>query len=92
MMTSGVVVVLLDVALIVAVVWLFTGVVVTGKVPLLCPAGIVMLAGVLAAPLLLPSVTSTPPGPAGADKVTVPVAEFPPVTGLGTTLTPVMVP
>lgn len=52
----------------------------------------VMLAGVVAAPLLLPSVTSTPPGPAGADNVTVPVALLPPVTGFGATLTPVIVP
>src|ERR1700722_326997 len=57
LITSGVVAVLLDVALIMAVVWLFTGVVVTGKVPLLCPAGIVIVAGVEAEPLLLPSVT-----------------------------------
>ncbi len=35
LITSGVVAVLLDVALIVAVVWPLTGVVVTGKVPLL---------------------------------------------------------
>ena len=51
-----------------------------------------MLVGVVAAPLLLPSVTKTPPGAAGADSVTVPVALFPPVTGFGTTLMPVIVP
>jgi hypothetical protein len=91
-MVSGVVAVLPDVALMVAVCVLFTGVVVTGNVPLDWPAGIVMLAGTPAAPLLLPSVTNTPPGPAGADSVTVPVAGDPPATGFGDTLTPVIVP
>ena len=75
-----------------AVVWLFTTLVFTGKVPLLCPAGIVMLAGTVAFPLLLDRVTNAPLAPAAADNVTVPVAWLPPVTGFGATLKPVIVP
>jgi hypothetical protein len=92
LIVSGVVAVLADVALMVAVVVEFTGVVLIGNVPLLWPCGMVMLAGTPAAPLLLPRVTNTPPGPAGAERVTVPVDGDPPVTGLGDTLTPVIVP
>lgn len=51
-----------------------------------------MLAGVVAAPLSLLSVTSTPPGPAAADNVTVPVELLPPATGLGTKVRFVIVP
>jgi hypothetical protein len=51
-----------------------------------------MLAGTCALALLLPRMTSTPPPPAGADRVTVPVAGLPPVTGFGTMLTPLIVP
>ena len=71
---------------------LFTALVVTANVPLLWPAAMVMLAGTAAAALLLLSVTSTPPDPAAADRVTVPVEGEPPVTVFGDTLTPVMVP
>lgn len=42
-----------------------------------------MLVGVAAEPLLLPTVTTTPPGPAGLANVTVPVEVLPPVTGFG---------
>ena len=42
-----------------------------------------MLVGTVALPLLLPRVTSTPLGPAGAESVTVPVEGEPPVTGFG---------
>ena len=46
--------VLVATLLLYAVVWLFTAVVLTGKVPLDWPCGIVMLAGTVALPLLLP--------------------------------------
>lgn len=60
-----------------------TGVVVTGKLPVDAPAGITMLAGVVAALWLLPSVTRTPPAGAGDAKVTVPVADPPLATVTG---------
>lgn len=74
---------LLDVAVIRALVTELTAVVLTVKVPLVWPAGIVMLAGSVAAPLLLVSVTDTPFGPAGEARITVPIEGEPPVTGLG---------
>ena len=83
---------LAEVAVRVTVCVLFTALVVTAKVPLLWPAAMVMLTGTVAATLLLLSVTSTPPAPAAADNVTVPVEGDPPVTTFGDTLTPVMVP
>jgi dolichol kinase len=83
---------LAEVAVSVTVCVLFTALVVTANVPLLWPAAMVMLTGTVAAALLLLSVTSTPPDPAGADNVTVPVEGEPPVTVFGDTLTPVMVP
>jgi hypothetical protein len=60
-----------------------TTLVFTGKVALVAPAGTVTLAGTLAAPLLLESVTCAPPAGAGPLSVTVPVEEFPPVTLVG---------
>ena len=66
--------VLPDVAERCAMIWLFTTLVFTGKVPLLWPAGIVILAGTVALPVSLPRVTSAPLLGAGADNVTVPVA------------------
>jgi len=62
----------------VAVIWAEvepeTGSVETANVPLVCPCGMVTLAGTEAAGLLLDKLTNTPAAPAGADKVTVPVA------------------
>jgi len=66
--------------------------VVTVKVVLVWPAGTDTLAGTLAAALFEPSVTVTPAEPAGADSVTVPVAELPPVTVEGLTVTLPIVP
>lgn len=51
-----------------------------------------MVDGTVADPVLLISVTTTPPGPAGAANVTVPVEIEPPVTGLGVNVMPVIVP
>ena len=62
------------------------------KVPVVCPWAIVMLAGTVAAPLLLDRFTCTPPKAAGTARVTVPVADWPPVTVSGLMLTPVMAP
>ena len=61
-----------NVAVITAVVTLVTVGVVTPKDAVVVPAGTVTPAGTLAAPLLLESVTTTPPEPAGPDRVTVP--------------------
>jgi hypothetical protein len=56
-----------------------TGYVVTGKVPLGAPAGMVMLAGTVAADgLPLESVTSAPPAGARPLRMTVPVDGVPP--------------
>ena len=55
--------------------------VLTLKVALLAPAGTVTLAGTLAAPLLLESMTCAPPAGAGPLNVTVPVENCaPPIT------------
>ena len=54
------------------------------KVAVVAPAGMVMLAGTVAADLLLESVTTTPPVGARPVRVTVPVEEeFPPTTVVG---------
>ena len=52
----------------------------------------VIFTGTVAEPLLLVSVTETPVDPAGADRVTVPVEDEPPVTGLGDSVNPLIVP
>ena len=83
---------LAEVAVMVTGVEFETLVVVTAKVVLAWPAGTDTLAGTLAAGLFEPSVTVTPAEPAGADSVTVPVAELPPVTVEGLTLTLPIVP
>jgi hypothetical protein len=51
-----------------------------------------MLTATVAAPLPLVRVTNTPPTPAGAANVTVPVDGDPPVTGFGDRLSPLIVP
>jgi hypothetical protein len=54
----------------------------TAKVALLLPAGIVTLAGTLAAPLLLRRMTCAPPAGAAPLSVTVPVEDCTPPTTL----------
>jgi hypothetical protein len=61
-----------------------TGLVLTVKVALVAPAGMVTLAGTLAAALLLDSAMTAPPLGAGPFRVTLPVGEeVPPVTLAG---------
>ena len=63
------------------------GNVVTGKLALVAPPGIVTLFGTLAeSGRLLPRLTATPTGGAGPASVTVPVAEWPPTTLVGLTV------
>ena len=57
-----------------------TGLVGTGKVALIAPAGTVTVAGIAAREELLASVTTDPPAGAGSLKVTVPVVTLPPTT------------
>ena len=64
-----------------------TDFVVIVKVPLLAPAAMLMEAGTVAEVLLLDRVTLAPPVGAAAVRVTVPVAEVPPVTLAGLTVT-----
>ena len=63
-----------------------TGLVVTLKLALVAPAGIVTLAGTAAAGLLLDSATCAPPAGAGPLNVTVPAAALLPVMLAGLTL------
>ena len=60
-----------------------TGVVFTGNVAVVAPAGTVTPGGALAAPLLLESATCAPPVGAAPLNATVPVEEFPPATLAG---------
>jgi hypothetical protein len=62
-------------------------IVVTVKVAVVLPAATVTLAGTVAAVLLLDRATEMPPLGAEPLKVTVPVAEVPPVTLVGLTET-----
>lgn len=87
-MLSAAVTVLADCAVMEAIVALPTGEVVTVNVPLAEPAGMVRVAGSPAAPLLLLSAITTPPLPAAAANVTVPVAGLPPVTEAGDSVNP----
>ncbi len=64
-----------------------TEVVVTGKVAEVAPAATVTEAGTEALVLLEESVTDAPPEGAAEERVTVPVAEVPPVTEAGLTET-----
>jgi hypothetical protein len=57
------------------------------KVPVVAPAAIVTLAGVVAFELLDARFTTEPPGPAGPFKVAVPVDELPPITEAGDRVT-----
>ena len=83
---SSVVMTFADVAVIVATSAVPTGEVVTAKVPCVSPSGMMSDEGTVALPLLLASVTSTPPEPAALDSVTVPVAPLPDSTGFGAML------
>src|ERR687883_1857474 len=62
-----------------------TAFVLTLKLALLCPAGMVMLrtVGLATARLLLVRLTTVPLAPAGHGKATVPVTLFEPTTGFG---------
>jgi hypothetical protein len=84
--------VLADVAVMVTGVAPATLEVVTVKVALVWPAGTETLAGTVAAGLFEVRVTLTPAEPAGAPSVTVPVEELPPVTVVGLSETPIIVP
>ena len=87
-----VVAVFAEVAVMVTGVEFETLVVVTVKVVVVWPAGTDTLAGTVAAALLEASVTMTPAEPAGAESVTVPVEEVPPVTVEGLIVTLPIVP
>lgn len=85
-MVSVALIVLLRDAKIVAVVWTLVDCVVTAKVALFAPAGIVTLAGTAAiCGLLLANATARPPGGAVQNwpSATVPCAAEPPVTVVG---------
>ena len=60
-----------------------TGVVLTVNVAVVVPAGTVTDPGTVTFTLLEARVTTSPLGPAGASKVTVPVDELPPITAPG---------
>lgn len=75
-------------AVIVVVVLAATAKVVTVKVPVELPLGIVTDAGTVPAAVLLEvKLTTAPPVGAGSFKVMVPVADVPPATDVGLTLT-----
>jgi hypothetical protein len=60
----------------------------TVNVPEMCPKAIVIPTGTETTELLLDRLAITPLGPAGSSNVTVPVADCPPMTDAGLTLTP----
>jgi hypothetical protein len=71
---------------------LVTWLVVTGNVALVAAAGTVTLGGTVAAAVLsLVRSTTKPPAGAAADSVTLPVAESPPITSVGLTVSAVRV-
>jgi hypothetical protein len=78
---------LFNVAVMTAKVWVFTPVVVTVNVAVVCPAATVTELGTVAAALPLIRDTDVPPAGEGADKVTVPVEEAPPRTEVGDNVT-----
>lgn len=86
------VIVLADVAVMLAVVGDATAAVATVKVAEVCPAGIVTETGTVADPLDEANVTRTPPAAAGALNVTVPVDVPPPATLVGFSVKLPMVP
>ena len=69
--------------------WVYaaTGVVATAKVVVVAPAGIVTLAGIDAAGLLLARLTTTPPAGAGPLRATVASELLPPITAGGLSVT-----
>jgi hypothetical protein len=67
----------------VALAFAATGLVVTLKVPLVAPAGMVRLGGTCAAALLLESAICTPPAGAAAPRLAVAVEDTPPLTEVG---------
>ena len=76
----------LNVAVIVTRACIVTGMVLTVKAAVDLPPAIFTAAGVVAALLLLASVTDNPPLGAGAVRLIVPLAEMPPLTVAGITL------
>lgn len=83
LMVSAALTLLAEVAVMVAIVALPTGVVLTVNWPLDEPSGMTMLVGTVAEALLLDRLTNMPPAGATAARVTVPVEGLPPVTVVG---------
>ena len=77
---------LLEIAVIAGVMSAWTRAVLIVKLTVVAPSGIVTPAGVIADGLLLHSVTSAPPGGAGALRANVPIVGSPPATEYGVTV------